>query len=95
MDKRAAAALRADLDHTIVLPGSLHHLASFINIIGNRLFYINVLAFLASPDGLQRMPMIRRGNGDRIDILVIEQPAEIHLRFRFVAGDLFQIRHRF
>ena len=38
---------------------------------------IDVFAGLDGPDGCQRVPVIRRGDGDRIHVLALEQLADI------------------
>src|SRR5262249_19220547 len=47
-----------------------------------------VLAALAGPDGGQGVPVVRRGDGDGVDVAVIEDFAEVffHLRRPLLAG---------
>jgi hypothetical protein len=54
------------LDHTIVLARRGKELLSFKNVIGARLFYVDIFSSLTAPNSLQRMPMIRRGDGNGI-----------------------------
>ncbi len=85
LESGIAAQLCAVLDDPSVFLGGLDHFAAFKNIVGHRLFDIDVLARLARPDGCQRMPMIGRGNGQRVNIVVFQYLAYIllHLRFGF------------
>src|SRR5690606_34634690 len=52
---------------------------------------IDVLAGLAGPDGRQRMPMVRGGDGDGIDILVVEDGAHVLDDFDLFAVSLFEL----
>src|ERR1017187_204528 len=45
--------------------------------MAGRLLHVNVLACLASPDGRQRVPMVRHGNGHRVHVLVLQQLADV------------------
>jgi hypothetical protein len=49
----------------------------FPNVVRHRFFDIDVLARLTGHDGLQRVPMVRRRDVDRVDIVAIENLAEI------------------
>ncbi len=74
---RIGAILRAVLDDAFVLLRRSHELAAFINVVGKRLLDINILAGLASPDGSQRMPVVGGGNGDGVNVLVLERFADV------------------
>ena len=74
-DVRAGAVLGADLHHALVLAGRLDHLAAFPDAPGGRLLDVHVLARLAGPDRLQGVPVVLRGEADRVDRLVVEQLA--------------------
>src|SRR6185295_7828639 len=82
------------LHHSVVFARSLHHLAAFLDCERDRLLDIDVLARLACPDCLQRVPVIRRSNRDRVDILAIEQLSNIYLGCRTVAPELLDLRDR-
>ncbi len=69
---RAGSVLRADLDHAAVLSCSLDHFAAFPNVVRGGFFHVHVLTCLTSPDRLQGVPMVLRGETDRINRLIVE-----------------------
>ena len=56
------------------------HGAPFVNGLGQRLFDIDILPRLAGQDGRQRMPVIRRGDDDGVEVFAFEDATEILLR---------------
>src|SRR5262249_37241798 len=70
---RIRTGLAAVLANATVLFHRAHQLSPFKRIVGARLFDVDVFAGLACPDAHKRMPMIRRGNRDGIDFLVLQQ----------------------
>jgi hypothetical protein len=60
-----------------VLAGHFDHAPALDKVVRSRLFDVNVLAGLAGPDGGQRVPVIRGGNGDRGDVLVLQDAANV------------------
>ena len=85
---RAGSALRAHLDHAAVLSGRGDHLPAFPDIVRQRLFHVDVFARLARPHGGQGVPMVRRGDDDGVDILVVKQFADIAVNGDIVAAVL-------
>src|SRR5882762_8546644 len=84
-----SAALHADLHHAVVFARRLHHLAAFPDFVAGGLLDVNVFAGLAGPDGGEGMPVIARGDGDRVDIFVFEKLADVLISFlRLVTGEL-------
>ncbi len=75
------ARLAAMLANAVVLFYGADELAAFEPVVRARLFDVDVFRGLAAPDGDERMPMIWRGNGDGIDILVFEELANVDIRF--------------
>jgi hypothetical protein len=73
----AAALLGAELHHPVVFPRRLHHDPAFPDVVTERFFHINILASLAGLDGGNGVPMIGRGNYDRIHVFEFEQLAVI------------------
>ena len=73
----AAAVHRADLDHLAVARRRLDHPASFPDGVRRRLLDVDVLSGLQRPDRRQRMPVIRRGDDDGVDVLVVEHAAHV------------------
>ncbi len=69
---RVGAALRALLDDAAVFPRRLDQLAALEDIVAAGLLHVDVLARLARPNRLQRVPMVRRGDGNGVQVLVVE-----------------------
>ena len=89
-----ARAVRG-LDDPLVLAGRLDHLAAFEDVVGRGLLDVHVLARLAGPDRRQRVPVVGRGDDDRVDVLVVEQLAQVGVRLdaRIVRAELLDLRH--
>ena len=77
------AALRAALDDLFVLVRSVDQLPAFPNVLADRLLDVDILAGLHRGNRNQRVRVIRRGDGNRVDVLPIEQPA--------IVGDLIEL----
>jgi hypothetical protein len=77
LNRLAATDLRPMLHNPAILASGFDHLTAFEDIVRGGLFYVHILAGLASPDGPQRMPMIGCRKGDHIDGLVIKNPAYV------------------
>src|SRR5438552_8147425 len=73
----------------VVFPGSLDQLLAFPNIVGTGLLDISVLASLHGPDASQSMPVIRGGETDGIDFLIIEHLPHVAIAFRQLTRELF------
>src|SRR5438128_10810231 len=68
-------------------------LPAFPNIVANRLFDIDVLAGLNGPNRAEGMPMVGRGKSNHINVLVLEQLADVGITFELgamVAGSLYR-----
>jgi hypothetical protein len=61
------------LHDTIVFLRRRHQLPAFENVMAARLLDVDVLARLARPDADQRVPVVGRGDRDRIDGFVFQQ----------------------
>ena len=85
MQSGRRTALHAGLADPLVALGGLNVAAAFADIVAHRLFDIHILAGLHGPDRGQRMPMVRRGNRDEVDRLVVEHGPQILRIFRLVA----------
>ena len=70
-------ALRTVLDDPVVTPRGFDGHPTFVHVVAARFFDVDVLARLAGPDRDQRVPVIRRGNRDSVDRLIIEHPANV------------------
>jgi len=88
-----AALVGAALHHAVVLARRFDHPAAFLDAERYGLLDVDILPGLASPDGLQSVPIVRCGDGDCINILAVEQIAEINHGIRTVAGQLLHFAH--
>ena len=77
LDSLAGARLCSGLDNFPIVEGRRDHLFPFPNVVRNRFFDIDIPAALHTPHGGQGVPMIGRGNGNRIDIFALQQFANI------------------
>ena len=74
---RLGPALRADLDRDVVrFRGGDHRLALLDGAAG-RLFDVHVLAAFGGVDRLDRVPVVRRGDHDGVDVFALEDVAVI------------------
>src|ERR1700730_753282 len=73
--------LAAVLTNSVVLLYRTYQLASFKGVVRAVFFYVHIFPGLARPDGHQRVPMIGRGDGDGVDIFVLEELANIDIGF--------------
>ncbi len=74
---RTAAVHGPDLDDAVVVRGGLDHPPPFPHRVRRRLLDVDVLARLQRPDGRQRVPVVRRGDDDGVDVLVVHHAAQI------------------
>ena len=88
-----AALLRPVLDDPLVLPRRFDRLAAFEDVVTARFFDVDVLARLAGPDRHQRVPVVRRGDGDGIEALVLQRLADVLKTLRRVARLLLDLRY--
>ncbi len=89
-----AAALGPHLADAAELAGPLRDHADLFDVVAARLLDIHILAGLHRPHGHHGMPVIRSGDGDHVDVLVVEQPTEILLEPRH-PGQILQLRPAF
>jgi len=71
------SALGASLDNPIVFAGGFDRLAPLPDIVGDGLLDVDVLACLAGPHDVQRMPVVGRRARDHVDLAVFQQLAVI------------------
>ncbi len=74
---RGAAALSAVLHQCLIASGCLDQQPPLADVVRDRLLDVDVLAGIAGQDRGDRVPMIGRGDHDRIDGLVIQHPPQI------------------
>ena len=69
--------LAAGLKHSAITPRRSNHRLSLLDGQRERLFAVNVLAGFHGRNCNQGMPMVGRGNHDRINGLVVQQIAKV------------------
>ena len=77
LHRRPAAIHRPDLHQLFVAGRGLDHQAAFEHRVRRRLLDEHVLAGLQAPHRGERVPVIGRGDHDRIDVLVVERAAQV------------------
>jgi hypothetical protein len=70
----------AHLHDSLVAACGLDHATAFVDSHRKRFLHVHVLAAVAGGDALDRMPVVGRGDHHRVEILAIEQLAEIGQR---------------
>ena len=80
--QRIAALLRATLHDAIVLPRRFDQLAAFPDVVGHRLLHIHILPSLQRPNGCKHVPVVARGDDNRVDVLVLHHLAQVLRRLR-------------
>src|SRR5947208_7652755 len=80
------APLRPAGRDPLVLAGGLDEPGAFPHVVRNGLFHVDVFAGLHGPDRGQCVPMVGGGDGDRIDVLVLEDTAHVGLDLRLFPG---------
>lgn len=88
-DAGAGSGLSPVLHHATMPSGGVDDHPAFGDVVCAHFLQIDVLAGLAGPDRLQRMPVIRRGDGHGVDGVVFEQVTIVDERGRSFVGDLF------
>src|SRR5215813_10760511 len=73
----AGALLRADLDNAVVFARRLNHLATFVYGARDGLLHVYVLARLTGHHGLQRVPVVGRGDDHRVNVFAVEHSTKI------------------
>src|ERR1700730_5285488 len=72
-----AAVLGAGLYQPVIFSCGIDDLPPLPNIVRNGFFYVNILARLASPNGSQCVPVIRRGNRNCVNFFIVQHAANI------------------
>src|SRR5207249_9623562 len=89
---RAAAVHGPDLDDPAVLAGGLDHLAAFPHGVRGGLLDVDVLAGLHRPDAGQGVPVVRGCDDHRVDVLVVEDAAQVTLVAGTEGRDVLEVR---
>src|SRR5207245_8037236 len=74
-----AGALRADLQDLLRAPDAVAQLDGLLDGVRHRLLDIDVLARLQGVDRDLRVPMVRRGDEDRINIVSVDDLAIVEV----------------
>ena len=69
--------MRANLDDPFIFSRRIDHRPAFHDRHRERFLYINILSRLAGRDHLDRVPVVGRGDHDRVDVLSIEDRAKV------------------
>ncbi len=85
---RGGAVVQADLHTPTIFAPRFDHFAAFPDIVGSGFFDVNVFACLTRPDGGERVPVIWGDDGDGVNLLVVENHAEVPVGGRLHAGFL-------
>ena len=72
--------LRAGLHDPIVSPCGLDHRPAFRHVVSQGLFDVHVLPRLTGEHGGNRMPVVGRGDQQRVDVVAVEHAAEVAVR---------------
>ena len=72
-----ATALCTHLAHPPELAGPLRHHAPFLDGVTARLLDVDVLAGLHRPDAHEGVPVVGRGDRDDVDVLAVEDAADV------------------
>jgi hypothetical protein len=92
---RRRPLLAAGLDHAPVVARGLDHAAALLDGVRQRLFAVDVFAGLAGQDGGDGVPVVGSRDEDRVDILAIQDAAEIGVALGRPADLLDRLReHR-
>src|SRR5262249_40629919 len=73
----ARPALGAVLDDPAELAGGLDGNAALVDVVAARLLDVDVFGRLAGPDGHEGVQVVRRGNRDGVEVLVVQRLAHV------------------
>ena len=91
--RRVRSTLAALLDDAVVFARGGNDLLRFEHVVGARLLDVDVLPCLARPDGLQRVPVVRRGDRHDVDVLALEHLAKVGVDRRLSQRPRFEALH--
>ncbi len=80
----------AVLDDAAAAAGGFDELAAFPHAVGERFLDVNVLAGGDAPDGGEAVPVVGRGDGDRVDGVVGKHVADVAVGFGAFAEGAFE-----
>ena len=85
------ARLAAVLADAVVLLHRAHQLTPFKPVVRAGFFDIDIFASLACPYAHERMPVVGRGDRDRVNIFVLEQLADVGVALRLGLAKLLHV----
>ena len=85
LNVQCAAALHADLHDAVVFASRFDRFAAFPDAVRKRLLDVYIFAGHAAEHGERAVPVVRRGDHDGVDRLVVEHVAIIGHSLRLVA----------
>jgi hypothetical protein len=88
---RADAAMQADLDDAAAFARGFEHGAAFVDGVAGGLFDEDVRAGFDGVDGLQRVPMIGRGDDDDLWLFFFEKLLVMFVKLWRVAAEIFHL----
>ena len=77
LDREAGAALGAGLNDSLVFARGFDQLVAFPDFMADGLFHIDIFARLHGPEGGQGVPVVRRGNGNSVDVVLLQQLPDV------------------
>jgi hypothetical protein len=83
--RAVGAVLCAVLHDAAVLLGGGDDLAALVDIVRDGFFDVDVLARLAGPDRGEGVPVVGRGDGDGVDVFVLQRVAHVLVELRGLA----------
>ena len=78
--------LRSGLAHLVVFARGVDDLPALPDVVRHRLFEIDILARLHGPYRGEGVPVIRRGDGHHVNILVLQQLSDVRVTLDRLAG---------
>jgi hypothetical protein len=80
------APLSPHLDDATAPLHGIHHLKTFLGQVTHRLLDVNILASRNGINDHLRVPMVRGGNNDGVDVLIIKNFTEVNVAFGATVG---------
>jgi hypothetical protein len=79
------------LHHAATVAGDADHRAAFIDRVGGWFFDVDMRTSLERGDGLQRVPVVGRGNNGDFRFLLFEQLAVIFVNFGLIPAEIVHL----
>ena len=85
----AGTLLGAGLQDALIATHGVDEGERLVDVVGERLFTIDVFASIQCSDGDEGVPMVRRGDDDGVDVLALQQLAEVGIGFTTFEAGIF------